>query len=168
MTEDKTLEKLNSLGLTLPDPLATPPGLELPFSWVRIAGDRAIFSGHLPTNMDGSLAEPLGKVGAELTVEEGYESAKLVGLAVLGSLKRELGSLDRIDQFVRIFGMVNAAPGYIQLPQVINGFSHLILEVFGQERGQHARSAVGMAELPFSCPVEFEGEVKIISPSFAK
>jgi enamine deaminase RidA (YjgF/YER057c/UK114 family) len=82
-------------------------------------------------------------------------------MAILGSLKRELGSLSRIACWTRIFGMVNSAPGFTRQPAVINGFSDLIVSVFGQEQGAHARSAVGLAELPFRIPVEIEGEVEL-------
>ena len=88
--------KLEDLGLRLPEPMQVPPGLQLPFSWVRVRGNRAYISCHIPLNADGSVAQPLGKVGAEVSAEEGYESARLVALAHLGSLKRALGDLDRI------------------------------------------------------------------------
>ena len=154
-------QRLQALGLELPAPLQLPPGAALPFPWVRIVGSRVLISGHGPTNADGTLAQPLGKVGAELTLEQGYAAARKVGLAILGSLARELGDLDRISAWVRIFGMVNSAPGFDRQPSVINGFSDLIIEVFGPDKGAHARSAVGMAELPFHIPVEIEGEVMI-------
>lgn len=153
--------RLRALGLTLPAPLKMPPGAVLPFPWVRVVGDRAIVSGHGPTEADGSMARPLGKVGAQVTPEQAYEAARLTGLAILGSLQRELGSLDRIAAWVRVFGMVNAAPGFNRMPAVINGFTDLILDVFGPERGAHARSAVGLAELPFDIPVEIEAEVAL-------
>lgn len=151
--------RLQALGLTLPAALQLPPGAKLPFPWVRVVGDRAFISGHGPTEADGALAQPLGKVGASVTPEQGYRAARLTALAMLGSLSRTLGSLERIACWVRVFGMVNSAPGFQRQPEVINGFSDLILEVFGSERGAHARSAVGMAELPFGIPVEIEGEV---------
>jgi enamine deaminase RidA (YjgF/YER057c/UK114 family) len=151
--------RLGELGLTLPAPLVLPPGVSLPFPWVNVVGNRAIISGHGPTNADGTLPKPLGKVGAQLTVDDGYRAACLTALAILGSLKRELGTLDRIERWVRVFGMVNVAPGFNRTPAVINGFTDLIIKVFGPERGAHARSAVGMAELPFDIPVEIEGEV---------
>lgn len=151
--------RLRDLGLALPAPLALPPGAKLPFPWVHVVGNRAFISGHGPTEVDGTLAKPLGKVGAEVSQEEGYRAARLTALSILGSLKRALGDLDRIDRWVRVFGMVNAAPGFDRMPAVINGFTDLIIEVFGPERGAHARSAVGMAELPFGIPVEIEGEV---------
>ena len=110
---------------------------------------------------DGTLAMPLGKVGRELTIEQGYAAARLTALAILGSLKRALGDLDRVVAWGRVFGMVNSAPGFNRQPSVINGFSDLILELYGPEAGAHARSAVGMAELPFDIPVEIEGEVEV-------
>ena len=155
-------QRLAALGLVLPPPLSPPPGVVLPFEFVRIVGDRAIVSGHGPQNPDGSLAAPLGKLGRELTVEQGYAAARLTALAILGSLQRALGDLDRIAAWVRVFGMVNCAPGFNRQPAVINGFSDLILELYGPGVGAHARSAVGMAELPFDIPVEIEAEVKIL------
>lgn len=154
-------ERIAQLGLALPQALQLPPGATLPFPWVRIVGRRALISGHGPTRADGSLAQPLGKVGAEVTEQQAYPAARLTGLAILGSLQRELGALSRIACWTRVFGMVNSAPGFTRQPAVINGFSDLILEVFGPERGAHARSAVGLAELPFGIPVEIEGEVEL-------
>jgi len=159
---DKIEARLAQLGLTLPEPVIVPPGVKLPFSFVRVRGNRAFISGHGPQNPDGSIARPLGKVGADLTVEEGYQAARLVALSILGSLKRALGDLDRVVAWLKVLGMVNSAAGFNQQPQVINGFSDLILELYGLERGGHARSAVGMAELPFNIPVEIEAEVEII------
>ena len=153
--------RLEELGLTLPQQLEAPPGLHLPFSWVRVRGDRAYVSGHAAMNPDGSLAGPFGQVGAEISVEEGYEAARLTALAALGSLKRALGDLDRVTAWLRVFGMVNSAPGFAQQPNVINGFSDLILEVYGPEAGDHARSAVGMAGLPLGLAVEIEAEVEV-------
>lgn len=158
----KIEDKLQQLGLVLPAPLQPPSGIRLPFSWVRIAGNRAYISGHGPQNPDGSLAQPLGKVGKDLSLEEAYQAARLTALAILGSLKRELGDLDRVKNWLKVLGMVNSAPGFNQQPHVINGFSELILELYGSERGAHARSAVGMAELPFGIPVEIEAEVEIM------
>jgi enamine deaminase RidA (YjgF/YER057c/UK114 family) len=153
--------KLQKLGLTLPEPLQLPPGVVLPFPWVRIRGNRGYISGHAAQNADGSLAGPLGKVGLAVSLEQAQQSACLTALSILGSLKRELGDLDRVTAWLRVFGMVNSAPGFDQQPLVINGFSQLILELYGPQRGRHARSAVGMAELPFGIPVEIEAEVEI-------
>ena len=153
--------RLAQLGLTLPPPLTPPPGVVLPFAPERLIGERALISGHGPQSASGPMAEPLGKLGRELSVEQGYAAARLVALSVLGSLKRALGDLDRIVAWGRVFGMVNSAPGFNQQPHVINGFSDLILELYGPTVGAHARSAVGLAELPFNIPVEVEGEVVV-------
>ncbi len=155
-------QRLEALGLLLPPPLAPPPGVVLPFAIVRVVGRRAWISGHGPQNPDGTVAGPLGKVGGEVTLAQGYRAARLTALSVLGSLKRALGDLDRIEAWTRVFGMVNSAPGFRMQPSVINGFSDLILEVFGPEVGAHSRSAVGLAELPFGIPVEIEGEVELV------
>jgi hypothetical protein len=135
----------------------------LPFQFVRIVGRRALISGHGPQDPDGSIAQPLGKLGRELTVEQGYRAARLTALSILGSLQRTLGDLDLIVAWTKVLGMVSSAPGFNQQPSVINGFSDLILEVFGPAVGAHSRSAVGMAELPFNIPVEIEGEVELSS-----
>ena len=153
--------RLKELGITLPEPTKAPPTLRQTFPFVRVRGNRAYVSGHGPTNQDGTLAGPFGKVGAEVTQEQAYQSARLTGLAVLASLRQELGDLDRVACWLRVFGMVNSASGFRSQPAVINGFSDLILQVYGQEAGRHARSAVGMAELPFGIPVEIEAEVEI-------
>ena len=157
----KVEAKLEELGLVLPEPIKVPPGLVLPFAWVRVRGDRAYVSGHGPLNPDGSLSGPLGKLGTEVTEEQGYEAARLTALSILGDLKRALGDLDRVTAWLRVLGMVNSAPGFGRQPNVINGFSDLILELYGSEAGDHARSAVGMAELPLGMPVEIEAEVEI-------
>lgn len=154
-------ERIQALGLVLPEAFRSPSGAPYPFSWVRVRGNRAYVSGHLPLQPDGTLAEPRGKVGDILTIEQGVAAARIVGLSMLGSLQRELGSLERISAWLRVFGMVNITPGTTNLALVVNGFSELIVEVFGRERGAHSRSAVGMAELPFGVPVEVEAEVEI-------
>ena len=151
---------LASLGLALPDPLQVPPEMRMPFAWVRVRGNRAYVSGHVAQNPDGSLAHPLGKVGAEVTPEQGYQAARLVALAHLGSLKRALGDLDRVTTWLRVFAMVNAAPDFNQTPLVTNGYSDLILDLYGPEVGTHARSSIGMM-LPLNAPVNCEAEVEI-------
>jgi len=157
----KIEKRLSAMGLVLPPAIEPPPGVLLPFQFVRVAGNRAWISGHGPQNPDGSIAAPLGKLGRELDVEQGYLAARLTALSMLASLQRALGDLDRIAAWTRVFGMVNSAPGFNRQPSVINGFSDLILDLFGPEAGAHARSAVGMAELPFDIPVEIEAEVAL-------
>jgi enamine deaminase RidA (YjgF/YER057c/UK114 family) len=152
--------RLAELGLVLPEATKAPPGIVLPFSPVRIVGDRAYVSGHGAQNPDGTVAGPFGKVDADVTVEEGYAAARSTALAILGDLKRALGDLDRVAAWLRVFGMVNSSPGFGLQPMVINGFSDLIIQLYGAD-GAHARSAVGMASLPFGMAVEIEAEVLI-------
>jgi enamine deaminase RidA (YjgF/YER057c/UK114 family) len=97
-----------------------------------------------------------GKVGKDVTLEEGYQAARVTGLYLLATTRQALGSLDKVKRVVKVLGMVNSAPGFTDQPKVINGFSDLMVEVFGEAIGKHARSAVGMAELPFGIPVEIE------------
>src|SRR5262249_18924839 len=123
--------RLQALGLALPEPLILPPGAKLPFPWVRVHGNRAYVSGHGPQNGDGSLASPLGKVGLEVSLEQAEQSAWLTALSILGSLKRALGDLDRVSAWLRVFGLVNSAPGFRQQPVVINGFTELVVELYG-------------------------------------
>ena len=154
-------QRLDHLGLALPPPLTPPPGIVLPFQFVRIVGDRALVSGHGPQAPDGSVAGPFGTVGIDVTEQEAHQSARLTALSMLGSLQRALGDLDRITAWGRVFGMVRSVPGFHRQPNVINGFSDLILEVFGPEIGAHSRSAIGVADLPFGIPVEVEAELLI-------
>lgn len=154
-------KRLKELGLVLPAPLQIPPGLDVPLIMVKILGKRVVVSGHGPQEADGSIAKPLGQVGSDLTVEQGVEAARKTALSMVGTLQRELGDLDRIKSWVKVLGMVNSAPGFNQQVVVINGFSNQIIEIFGRECGMAARSAVGMAHLPFSIPVEVEAEVQL-------
>lgn len=151
-------DRFHDLGLTLPEPMQT---ASLPFDLARIDGRTLFLSGHVPTEADGKIAKPLGKVGAEVSAEEAYAAARKVALGLFATINATLGSLDRVDAWLKVFGMVNVAPGFNAIPPVINGCSDLILEVFGPEVGAHTRSAVGMAELPFGVPVEIEAQVRI-------
>ncbi|GAC1405475.1 MAG: RidA family protein [Chloroflexota bacterium] len=155
--------RVQELGLVLPEPLQAPRGVQFPMAWVRVRGHRAYISGHVPQNPDGSLAHPLGRVGLDVTTEQGYAAARLVALAHLGSLKRALGDLDRVTAWLRVFAMVNAAPDFNQTPRVTNGYSDLILELYGPEVGLHARSSIGM-QIPLNAPVNCEAEVEIDGP----
>jgi enamine deaminase RidA (YjgF/YER057c/UK114 family) len=153
--------KLEELGLTLPEELKAPEGVRIRFAFPRVQGRRVFVAGHGPQAPDGTLAHSRGKVDAQVSLDEAHDAARLTGLSILGTLKRELGDLDRVSAWLRVFGMVNSAPGFTDQPSVINGFSDLILELYGPEVGRHARSAVGMAELPFGIPVEIEAELQI-------
>jgi enamine deaminase RidA (YjgF/YER057c/UK114 family) len=142
--------KLQDLGLQLP-PVSAPKGLYKP---LIVSGNLAYLSGHLPSHADGTLIQ--GRVGELLDLEEGKAAARAVGMAILATLRHELGSLNRIKRVVKLFGMVNATPGFDKHPYVINGCSELMEEVFGPENGVGARSAFGVAGLPANCPVEVE------------
>jgi enamine deaminase RidA (YjgF/YER057c/UK114 family) len=123
--------------------------------------DKVLFSANCSGCARNVVDAPLGKLGRELTIEQGHAAARLTALAMLGSLERAIGDLDRVRAWVRLFGMVNSAEGFKRQPSMINGCSELILELYGPERVAHARSAVGMAEQPFDVPVEIEAEVEI-------
>jgi enamine deaminase RidA (YjgF/YER057c/UK114 family) len=158
MAGGRIAARLAELGLTLPAPFAAPPGVEFRFDLVRVSGGLAYVAGHGP--LDGSDVLMRGKVGADVTPEQGYEAARLTALSVLASLERELGDLDRVARWVKLLGLVNCAPGFTATPGVVNGFSDLVLELWGDD-GRHARSAIGVAELPFDIPVEVEAIVEI-------
>ena len=153
--------RLQDLGLELPQPTKLPDGLDIPFEFVNVRGERALFSGHPKSAMDGSIAGPFGVVGEGLTTDQAYIEAREVALSVLANLKAELGELSRIVGWVRVFGMVTSAPGYCDQHVVVNGFSDLIIDVFGHDVGRHARSAIGVSGLPLGFAMEIEGEVLI-------
>jgi enamine deaminase RidA (YjgF/YER057c/UK114 family) len=121
-------------------------------------GNLVFLAGHGPLRADGTYVT--GRLGADLTVEEGYEAARLTGVALLASLKQEIGDLDRVRRVVRVTGMVNSTADFTEQPQVINGCSDLLVELFG-ERGKHSRSAVGMASLPVDIAVEISMVVEV-------
>ena len=154
-------QRIEKLGLVLPEPLKVPPGVKVALAPVKVLGKRVLVSGHGPQEADGSVARPLGQVGADVTVEQAVEAARKVALAMLGSIQRAIGDLDRIDCWARVFGMVNSAPGFAGQSVVINGFSEQVVEIFGEECGLATRSAVGMAALPFGIPVEVEAELQL-------
>ena len=152
-------QKLSELALELPAPVRLPQSLTLPFAFVNVRADRVFISGHPKQAADGSIAGPFGQVGAQLTTEEAQLAARDVALSVLANLKAEIGELSRVAGWLRVFGMVNSAPGYDQQHMVINGFSDLIIEVFGADIGRHARSAIGVAGLPMNFAIEIEAEL---------
>ncbi len=151
-------DRLADMGITLPAVFAGPPGLVVKFELVRVVGEIAYVSGHGPMNGAQTLMQ--GKVGEELTQEQGYEAARLTALSIFASLRAQLGGLDRVQSWIKALGLVNAAPGFNRMPAVINGFSDLVLELWG-DAGRHARSAIGVAELPFDIPVEIEAIVAV-------
>jgi len=142
----KVEAKLEALGLTLPAPLV-PPGNYKP---VKLHGGLAYIAGHGP--FDGSTLLKAGVVGRDLTFEEGYEAARSTALSILASLKDELGDLDRVTEWIRAVGYVHCAPGFGQNAGVVNGFSDLIVELWG-DAGRHARSAPGQGPSPLNAPI---------------
>jgi len=143
--------KLTKLGLTLPPPFQYPSPNRT--GCVRV-GNLLFVSGHPPADLPG--VKTRGKVGGDLSEEEGYRAAQAVALNILSSVKKHVGDLDRVKRVVKLLGMVNTAPGFERQFAVIDGASDLFLELWGPEFGQHARSAVGMFELPRQIPVEIE------------
>jgi hypothetical protein len=154
-------EKLAAMGLVLPAEMRAPPGLKVTWRQVRVLGTRGVIAGHGPRADDGMPLGPPGKVGAELTVEQGYAAARATGLGILGDLKRELGDLDRVVSWVRVFGMVNSAPGFVGQPRVIDGFTDLMVALWGEEAALCPRAVAGVAELAANAPVIVEGEVEV-------
>jgi enamine deaminase RidA (YjgF/YER057c/UK114 family) len=155
-------QRVSELGLQLPGAPVLPPGVRIPFEWVRVVGERCVLSGHGALAADGSPQGPFGRVPGEVALEAAQESARLTVLAMLSSLRLRLGSLDRVRDWVTVTGFVNADPGYAQTTAVLNPASDLLLEVFG-EHGRHARTAIGVAALPLNLPVIMSAEV-IVTP----
>ena len=147
-------DKARELGLNLGTPNA-PVGSYVP---TVQTGNLLYVSGQIPTREDGS--RPVGKLGDDVSVEEGYEAARLCAVALLAHVKAALGSLDRVRRVVKVNGYVNATPDFVQPPAVVNGASDLLVAVFG-DAGKHARAAVGVASLPAGVPVEVEMVVEV-------
>lgn len=140
--------RLAEMGIELPPAPAEPPGFRFSFEWVRLAGDRAHLSGHGALTPAGAPAGPFGPVPSVVSQEDATASARGAAIAMLGALQRALDDLDRITGWHMVFGAVNADPGFPETTNVANGFSDLLLEVFGREVGHHARMAVGATGLP--------------------
>ena len=146
--------KLEAMGLILPAPLVPPGNFEL----VTVHGDLAYIAGHGP--FDGSTLLVEGLVGRDLTIDQAYDAARLTALSILASLKRELGELDRVTRWLRAVGYVHCAPGFAQNATVVNGFSDLIVELWG-EAGRHARSAPGQGPSPLNVPIIVDAIVAV-------
>jgi len=154
-------KRFDELGLRLPASPKLPPGVTIPFDWVRVRGRRGFVSGHGPLAPDGTPAGPFGKVPSEVPLETAQESARLTALAMFASLKAALGDLDRIAGWSIVNGFVNADAGYAQTTLVLNPFSDLLLEVFGPDVGAHARTAIGVATVPLNLPLVVSAEVEL-------
>mmetsp|Transcript_36310 Transcript_36310/g.47887 ORF Transcript_36310/g.47887 Transcript_36310/m.47887 type:complete len:188 (+) Transcript_36310:81-644(+) len=149
-----TEQRIADLGYKLP--AVNPPKGN--FVLVKRVGNLLYTAGHLPQPADGDLM--LGKVGDDVTIEEGYKAAQYVGLNILATVKEEVGDLDKVKNIVKLMGFVNCTDGFAAQPQIVNGCSDLFVEIFG-EKGQHSRSAVGTNALPVNVPVEIEAIIEI-------
>jgi enamine deaminase RidA (YjgF/YER057c/UK114 family) len=157
----KVKRRLCEMGITLPKPWSLPQGITVPASLVRVRDRRVLVTGHVPIDAEGAVAGPFGRVGAEISAEQGQMAAQAALIAILASLKQALGDLDRIGAWLRVYGMVCAAPGFTAFPVLMNGASSVIAGAFGSEIGDHARVAISIAALPFNVPVEIEAEVEL-------
>ena len=147
-------DKIKSLGLEL----TSPPAPAGNYIGAVTYGKLVYLAGHGPSDADGNYRK--GKVPTEVSLDEAYDAARMVALNMLATLKNEIGELDRVRRFVKVLGMVNAEPDFEHQPKVINGFSDLMVEIFGAS-GRCARSAVGMGSLPFQIPVEIEAIIEL-------
>ena len=154
-------DRIAAMGLYLPEAAKVPANVQIDFAWARVHGERVYVSGHGPQAPDGTVIGPFGRVGAEISPEQAAEAAKLATLSVIASIKRAVGSLDRIAAWLRVDGFVLVAPGFDRTTAVINSGSRLIAELFGESVGRHARIAMGVAATPLSCPVVIAAELAI-------
>ncbi len=138
-----------------------PLGVAATFRWVRVLGDRVLVSGHGPQQADGSPAGPFGRVPDQVDLEQAQASARLAALSVISSVRAVVGDLDRVAAWVTVSGFVQAEPGYAQTTAVVNAFSRLVIDVFGDEVGAHARTAIGVAALPLDLPVVVAAELAL-------
>lgn len=154
-------QKLADLGLMLPAEMPAKPGVSTPPHWARVRNGTVYLSGQSARNADGTSAGPFGKVPSDVSINDAREAAKGCALALLATLKRELGDLDRVTAWLSVMAMVNADPGFVATSAVTNGFSEFILDLFGDEIGHHARVSPGMAALPGNAVVVIGATVEI-------
>lgn len=155
-------EKLRKAGFVLPAAFKRSSGVAIPFAWARARGNRVYVSGHAPLKTDGSLAGPFGPVPSQVSLEAAQQGARATALAILASLKQQLGDLDRICAWLTVAGMVNADPGFAQTTLVMNPFSTLITDLFGDDVGSHARTAIGVSALPLNNTVLVSAEIEFV------
>ncbi|HLZ58401.1 MAG TPA: RidA family protein [Ktedonosporobacter sp.] len=158
----KIEQRIQELGLSLPAPWSLPQGTLTGSILVRVQAERIFVGGHVPLDSQGQVCGPFGKVGADVSLEQAQEGARRTLLAVLASLKERLGNLDRIGAWLHVSGLVNTAPTFVEYPRVMNAASQLIIDIFGETCGSHARLAIGVAGLPWGVPVEIEAELSLI------
>jgi hypothetical protein len=154
-------QRLEELGLQLPGEAKLPPGVTIPFNWVRVRGNRAFVSGHGALSADGSPLGPFGKVPSQVSIEDAQASACSATLSMLASLKRAVGELDKIEAWMMVYGNINADPSFPQTTLVMNPASELLVDLYGADSGGHARMAIGMAALPLDLPVIIAAEVEL-------
>jgi hypothetical protein len=154
-------QRLAERGLVLPPEPKLPPGVTIPFHWVRVRGQRAFLSGHGALSPDGTPLGPFGPVPGQVSLDQAQTSACSAMLSMLASLKRAIGDLDNVLAWLTVNGFVNADPGYAQTTLVMNPASELLLELYGPDSGSHARIAPGVAALPFNLPVIIAAEVEV-------
>lgn len=153
--------RLEALGLRLPPDPVVPPGVELPFAWVRVHGPRVLVSGHGALGEDGKPLGPFGRVPGQVPLAAAQSSAASAVRTLVASLRRDVGDLDRLE-WLSLQCFVNADPGYPWTTLVANAASELILDLFGRDRGSHARTAPGVSALPFDLPVILAGELVLL------
>lgn len=154
-------ERLDAMGLALPGPPKPPPGMAIPFRWVRVHRNRAFASGHGPLTPDGTPRGPFGSVPGEVALADAQVSAQAALLSLLGSLEHAVGDLDRVAAWLMVQGHVNAEPGYPDTTLVMNPVSEVLVELFGEDVGSHARTAIGSPALPLNLPVIVAAEVEL-------
>ena len=158
---DSVADRLARSGYTLPPELALAAGVTIPFTWVHRHGGRLLVSGHGAITDEGAPAGPFGSVPTKVSIEDAQWSAIRALLSVLASLQRMLGDLDRIEAWLSITCFVNADPGFGRLTLIANPMSEMVLELFGAERGAHARTSPGVVALPFDLPVVVAAELAV-------
>lgn len=157
----KVEKRIADLGLSLPREPTVPPHVRLPFTWVRVRGERALLSGHGALTADGAPRGPFGPVPSQVSLELAQDSAREATLSMLAGLKRAIGDLDRVAAWLSLSVLVNADPGYEWTTLVANAASELLVDVFGVNIGAHSRTAPGVTALPFNLPVIVAGEAEL-------
>ena len=153
--------RLIDLGLSLPEPIKVSQNLHLPFAFVNVRGSRVFISGHPRQSKQGKIDGPYGVVGKDLTTREAKSAAEDIALSALANLKQEIGDLSNVIGWSRVFGMVNSGTEYTEQHLVLNGFSDLIIKLFGEDIGRHSQSAIGVKGLPMNFAIEIEAELEI-------
>ncbi|KAK1182754.1 RidA family protein [Streptomyces sp. NBS 14/10] len=163
VSSQEVSKRLAVRGLSLPEPWRIPisPDVKIPAQLVRVVGSRVFISGHVPISKDGQLTGPYGKIGDTVGLPSAQDAAVRTVLSMVASVERTVGDLDRVKAWCRLHCMANAVPGFFDFPAVFNPASQLLLDMFGEDIGYHARVAVGVAGLPWDVPVEIAAELEL-------